>query len=72
DKMTMLSIGKGILNNKSEKIDTLRIPVDNSFTDLDVRAGRVLDIDFDKNIEEFNNFLEGKTEIVDTKENNAN
>jgi len=42
DKMTMLSIGKGILDNKSEKIDTLRIPVDNSFKDLDVRAGRVL------------------------------
>nr|WP_316044267.1 LCP family protein [Saccharococcus sp. Marseille-Q5394] len=68
DKMTMLSIGKGILDNKSEKIDTLRIPVDNSYRDLDVRAGRVLDIDFDKNIEELTKFLEGSTEIVDTKD----
>src|SRR5690606_12315295 len=67
DKMTMLSIGKGILDNKSEKIDTRRIPVDNSFKDSDVRAGRVLEIDFDKNIEELNKFLEGSTEIVDTK-----
>lgn len=72
DKMTMLSIGKGILDNKSEKIDTLRIPVDNSFKDSDVRAGRVLEIDFDKNIEELNKFLEGSTEIVDTKENVIN
>lgn len=68
DKMTMLSIGKGILDNKSEKIDTLRIPVDNSYTDLDVRAGRVLDIDLEKNIEELTKFLEGSTEVVDTKE----
>ncbi|WP_435372012.1 LCP family protein [Sporosarcina luteola] len=69
DKMTMLSIGKGILDNKSEKIDTLRIPVDNSYRDLDVRAGRVLDIDFEKNIEELTKFLEGSKEIVDKKEN---
>ena len=69
DKMMMLSIGKGILDNKSEKIDTLRIPVNNSFRDKSTRVGDVLDIDFDKNIEELNNFLEGSTEIVDSKEN---
>lgn len=68
DKMKMLSIGKGILDNKSEKIDTLRIPVDNSFKDSDVRAGRVLEIDFEKNIEELTKFLEDAPEIVDTTE----
>lgn len=69
DKMKMLSIGKGILDNKSEKIDTLRIPVDNSFKDSDVRAGRVLEIDFEKNIEELTKFLDDTPEIVDTTEN---
>ncbi|WP_432358733.1 LCP family protein [Sporosarcina sp. UB5] len=65
DKMTMLSIGKGILDNKSEKIDTLRIPVDNSYRPERVRVGEVLAIDFDKNKEELNKFLEGTTEIVE-------
>ncbi|MCG7345394.1 LCP family protein [Sporosarcina sp. ACRSL] len=69
DKMTMLSIGKGILDNKSEKIDTLRIPVNNSFRDKSTKVGDVLEIDFEKNIEELNKFLEGTTETVNAMEN---
>lgn len=69
DKMKMLSIGKGIMDNKSEKIDTLRIPVDNSYSPERVNVGEVLRIDFDKNIEELNKFLEGTSEIVEKNEN---
>jgi polyisoprenyl-teichoic acid--peptidoglycan teichoic acid transferase len=68
DKMTMLSIGKGILDNKSEKIDTLRIPVNNSYRDKSTNVGDVLEIDFEKNVDELNKFLEGTTEIAETKE----
>lgn len=58
DKMTILSIGKGIMDNKGEKIETLRIPVDGSFTDKRFDyVGEVLDIDLEKNIESINNFL---------------
>lgn len=69
DKMKMLSIGKGLLDNKSGKIETLRIPVDNSFTDPLVDAGRVLEIDFEKNIEELNNFLDGKADLAESEDN---
>ncbi|WP_317970487.1 LCP family protein [Sporosarcina oncorhynchi] len=72
DKMKMLSIGKGLLDNKSGKVETLRIPVDNSFTDPLVDAGRVLEIDFEKNIEELNKFLDGTADVAETDVNEVN
>ena len=63
DKMTILSIGKGIMDNKSGKIETLRIPVDGSFTDKRFDyVGEVLDIDLEKNIESLNDFLSDTSE----------
>lgn len=58
DKMTMLSIGKGILENKSEQIETLRIPIDHSYVDKRVNVGEVLEIDFDKNRQALEQFLQ--------------
>lgn len=72
DKMTMLSIGKGLLDNKSGKIETFRIPVDKSFTDKRYNVGEVLEIDFEQNIDALNSFLDDKTEIADTDENKTN
>ncbi|GKV54123.1 transcriptional regulator [Sporosarcina sp. NCCP-2222] len=57
DKKTILSIAKGILENKSGSLDTMRIPVDHSFVDRDVNVGQVLDIDFEKNIQAIDDFL---------------
>ncbi|MDW0112069.1 LCP family protein [Sporosarcina saromensis] len=68
DKMKMLSIGKGMLDNKAEKIETLRIPVDKSFTERRVNVGEVLELDFDKNIEALNAFLDDKNDLADTEE----
>ncbi|MBD7983239.1 LCP family protein [Sporosarcina sp. Sa2YVA2] len=72
DKMKMLSIGKGLLDNKSGKIETFRIPVDNSYTDPLVDVGRVLEIDFDKNIEELNKFLDGTSDLADSEDTETN
>ncbi|MFD1204351.1 LCP family protein [Sporosarcina contaminans] len=65
DKMTMLSIAKGILDNKSQKIATLRIPIDNSYDDPDTNVGRVLDIDFETNIKAIEQFLDDSTDLAD-------
>lgn len=62
DKMKMLSIGKGILENKSEHVETLRIPIDNSYVDKRVHVGEVLAIDFEKNRQALADFLKGEPE----------
>ncbi|BAQ10749.1 transcriptional regulator [Bacillus sp. OxB-1] len=65
DKMTMLSIAKGLLDKKSNGIETLRIPVDHSYRDLETNVGDVLDIDFQQNIDALNAFLKGSTETAE-------
>ncbi len=61
DKRTMLSIAKGLLDNKDAGIESLRLPLDNTYEDKRVEgAGLVLDIDFEKNTEALDNFLAGK------------
>lgn len=68
DKMTILSIGKGVMDNKSEKVETLRLPIDGSYSDKRVDyVGAVLDIDMEDNIKALNDFLSDKKEIADTE-----
>lgn len=57
DSPTLLTIGKGLLAGKSEKMETLRIPLQDTFTDDRVDVGAVLRIDFEKNKEALQLFL---------------
>ncbi|MEK3890519.1 LCP family protein [Bacillus sp. FSL K6-3431] len=57
DTATILSIGKGLLVGKSKKMETLRIPLQDSFTDERVDVGAVLSIDFEKNKQALKEFL---------------
>ncbi|MDY0406065.1 LCP family protein [Virgibacillus sp. 179-BFC.A HS] len=60
DTATMMSIGKGLLTN-SKKLETLRIPVDGSFTNDRTEQGAVLRIDLDKNSEALQAFFKEGT-----------
>ncbi len=63
DKKTMLSIGKGLLDNKDSGIESMRLPIDGSF-DENQRipgVGQVLTIDFDENTQALNDFLSSKS-----------
>ncbi|WP_277585063.1 LCP family protein [Psychrobacillus antarcticus] len=57
DNRTILTIGKGLIIGKAGNIETLRIPVENSFEDKRVAAGAVLSIDFEKNKQALQEFL---------------
>lgn len=57
DNRTLLSIGKGMLLNKNAKMETLRIPIANSFVDRREHVGEVLSIDFEKNKQALKEFL---------------
>lgn len=58
DKRTLVTIGKGLLTAKSQGMETMRVPVENSFTDKRVAgAGLVLSIDLEKNKQAIQNFL---------------
>ncbi len=63
DNRTLLTIGKGLLVGQSSKIETLRIPVENSFENKRVAAGAVLSIDFEKNKQALQQFLSSETNI---------
>lgn len=54
---TLFTIGKGLLAGKSEQVETLRIPVTDSFADERVAVGQVLAIDFDENKKALHQFL---------------
>lgn len=73
DKKTMLSIGKGLLDNKDAGIESMRLPIDGSF-DENQRipgVGQVLTIDFEENKQALNDFLssDSTTAIEDIEEN---
>jgi polyisoprenyl-teichoic acid--peptidoglycan teichoic acid transferase len=54
----MVSIGKGFLSKDSRNVETLRIPVENSYQDMRVSgAGLVLSIDLEQNREALKQFL---------------
>jgi polyisoprenyl-teichoic acid--peptidoglycan teichoic acid transferase len=71
DSRTILTIGKGLLIGKSEKIETLRIPVENSFEDKRVAAGQVLSINFEKNKQALQQFLSTEDDIESTESDKA-
>ncbi|MGE8203188.1 LCP family protein [Heyndrickxia sp. NPDC080065] len=69
DTATLLSIGKGVMTGSSKKLETLRIPVKDSFEDKRVDVGAVLSIDFDKNKKALKEFLSQDNESVVSKDN---
>ncbi|WP_210364637.1 LCP family protein [Bacillus sp. REN3] len=59
NSMEILSVGKGFLSKENRDIETLRIPVENSFADERVPGvGAVLAIDLEENREALQKFLE--------------
>ncbi|MER2090659.1 MAG: LCP family protein [Sporosarcina sp.] len=71
DKRTLFTIGKGLLVGKSEKIETLRIPVENSFENKREAAGAVLSIDFEENKNALQQFLSTEDDEGMTGSDNA-
>jgi LCP family protein required for cell wall assembly len=57
DTPTIFSIGKGLLAGKSKKMESIRIPIENSYEDKTVNVGAVLKIDFEKNKQALKGFL---------------
>ncbi|MFE0507235.1 LCP family protein [Peribacillus butanolivorans] len=57
DTRTILSIGKGLIAGKSKKMESIRIPVQDSYVDETVDVGAVLKIDFEKNKQVLKDFL---------------
>lgn len=62
DHRTILTIGKGLLKERSETIETLRIPIDGSYTPKRESVGDVLVLDFEQNKEALKQFLEGEVD----------
>ncbi|KMY32713.1 transcriptional regulator [Lysinibacillus xylanilyticus] len=65
DNKTILTIGKGIVNGKSKGMETLRIPVADSYEDKRTNVGDVLDINLDKNKQALEEFLSSKDNEAD-------
>ncbi|GIO24027.1 LCP family protein [Oceanobacillus sp. J11TS1] len=57
DNKTILSIGKGLISGSEHPMETLRIPVDNSFQNTRTDVGAVLDIDIEQNKQALQDFL---------------
>lgn len=69
DNRLLLTIGKGMLvGGKTKELETLRIPVEGSFSDKRVDVGAVLDIDLEENKEALKSFLT-PTETIDSSDN---
>ncbi|MBS4173978.1 LCP family protein [Bacillus sp. FJAT-49736] len=58
DTPTILAIGKGLIIGKSQKTETLRLPVKDSFKNERVDVGDVLNIDVEKNKQSLMEFLQ--------------
>lgn len=67
DNRTILTIGKGLIVGKTGEIETLRIPVENSFENKRVAAGAVLSIDFEENKQALQQFLSTEDEVEDAE-----
>ena len=69
DNRTILTIGKGLLSGKAQGMETMRIPVENSFEEERLnRVGEVLTIDFEKNKQALQEFLSAEAEVVSDRE----
>ncbi|WP_370569683.1 LCP family protein [Sporosarcina sp. BP05] len=66
NKQTLLKVGKGLLPGKSD-MQTLRIPIANSYKDERVAVGAVLSIDLEKNKQALQQFLSPEDEIGSVK-----
>ncbi|WP_080873493.1 LCP family protein [Oceanobacillus timonensis] len=62
DNKTILSIGKGLIAGSEHPIETLSIPVDNSFQNVRTEAGAVLEIDLEQNKQVLQDFLSSDSE----------
>ncbi|MFH0070169.1 LCP family protein [Peribacillus sp. NPDC056705] len=58
DTPTILSIGKGLIAGKSKSMESIRIPVQDSYENETVNVGAVLKIDINKNKQALKAFLE--------------
>lgn len=70
DTPTILSITKGLVVNKSDDLDRIRIPVQNSYENDTVNVGAVLKIDMDENARVLNEFLDDGHGLVEGKAGN--
>ncbi|MFJ5716373.1 LCP family protein [Neobacillus sp. NPDC093127] len=57
DTPTILSIGKGLIAGDSKKVESIRIPLEDSYEDETVDVGAVLRLDFEKNKQALRDFL---------------
>ncbi|WP_254842642.1 LCP family protein [Bacillus sp. MRMR6] len=57
DAPILLAIGKGLVKSKSQELESIRIPVQDSYENDTVDVGAVLKIDLDKNKEALKSFL---------------
>lgn len=61
----MIGLLKDFLLNTPENIETMRIPIDDSYTDANYsHAGAVLEIDMEKNTQALEEFLNGSNSVV--------
>ncbi|MBS4179233.1 LCP family protein [Lederbergia citrea] len=61
---TLLAIGKGLIAGKSKQMETVRIPIEDSFVNERVDIGAVLSIDIDKNKQALKEFLSSSEELA--------
>ncbi|KMY51425.1 LCP family protein [Peribacillus loiseleuriae] len=57
DTGTILAIGKGVISRKSKQVESLRIPIKDSYVNERVDVGSVLRIDYEKNKQALKEFL---------------
>ncbi|MEF3330405.1 LCP family protein [Oceanobacillus oncorhynchi] len=62
DSKTILTIGKGLISGSEHPMETLRIPVDNSYQNVRTDVGAVLEIDVEQNKQALEEFLSADRE----------
>lgn len=62
DNKTILSIGKGLIAGSSKDMESLRIPIPDSYQNLHADVGAVLQIDLDKNRQALKDFLSSSSD----------
>lgn len=69
DNRILLTIGKGMIKGgKSTSMESLRIPIENSFVDKKVAGvGEVLDLDVEQNKEALRQFLDSNNHLIKTE-----
>ncbi|MFJ7974518.1 hypothetical protein ACIQZI_02240 [Peribacillus sp. NPDC096379] len=65
---TMFAIGKGLIAGKSNEMESLRIPIKDSYGNEWVNVGPVLKIDYEKNKQALKEFLSQDNENLASQE----